>query len=170
MEKAHAICIEMFSQRDYNIIEYDDHQIIACKPDGNLVCTFLVDIDKFNTDRIHEYISILNKIEIKHGVIIYKDIITSVAKKLIETMTELKIELFNKNELQFNITKHRLQPKFELLEESLYKKYKKQYGSSFLVMLKTDPISKFYGYEKDAIIKITRNDNGIETISYRIVK
>ena len=170
MEKVHEICIEMLEQRNYIISEYDDTQIIAIKPDGCYVCVFLINIDKFNTSCIQEYVNILNKIEIKHGIIIYKDVITSVAKKLIETMTELKIELFNMNELMFNITKHRLQPKFELLEEELYKSYKKQYGSTFLVMLKSDPIARFYGYEKNSIIKITRNDNGIKTISFRIVR
>ena len=44
---------------------------------------------------------------------------------------------------------------------------KEKYGDTFPSLLKSDPISRFYGYNKGDIIKVTRK-NGI--VIHRIVK
>ena len=55
MEKAHEICLEMFAQRGYKVIEKDDEQILAVKKNGNQVCAFMVNIPKFNGIYISNY-------------------------------------------------------------------------------------------------------------------
>ena len=108
--------------------------------------------------------------DVHHCLIVYKDNVTPVAKKIIEEIKELKIELFHQDELQYNITKHYLVPKHELIYKkgtAEYSNFKDKYTDKFPIILKSDPISRFYAYEKGDIIKVTRK-NGY--VMYRIVR
>ena len=169
--KAYDICLEMFEQRGYEIVEQDDERILAIKEDGNQICAFISkNMTKFNVDRIQEYISMIKKMDIWHCIIVYKDSATPIAKKVVEDSKEIIIELFNEDELQYNITKHFLVPLHELLYKKKSKEcdtFKKKYSDKFPVILKTDPIARFYFYDKGDIIRITRKDG---YITYRIVK
>lgn len=166
MNIALQTCLEMFQQRGYNIIDHDDDRINAIKQDGNLICAFMADTPKFNVVRVQEYIAFMNELGTHHGVIVYKDNATPMAKKVVDNSQDIIIELFTEEELQYNITKHRLVPKHERLpaEEAIV--FKKRFGTKFPVILRTDAISRFYGYNKGDIIKINRTDG----IIYRIVK
>jgi DNA-directed RNA polymerase I, II, and III subunit RPABC1 len=169
--KAYDICLEMFEQRGYEIVEQDDERILAIKEDGNQICAFISkNMTKFNVDRIQEYISMIKKMDIWHCLIVYKDSATPIAKKVVEDSKEIIIELFNEDELQYNITKHFLVPLHELLYKKKTKEceaFKKKYSDKFPIILKTDPIARFYFYDKGDIIRITRKDG---YITYRIVK
>jgi DNA-directed RNA polymerase I, II, and III subunit RPABC1 len=169
--KAYDICIEMFKQRGYEIVEQDDERILAIKEDGNQICAFISkNMTKFNVDRIQEYISMLKKMDIWHCLIVYKDSATPIAKKVVEDSKEIIIELFNEDELQYNITKHYLVPLHELFLKRKTKEceeFKKKYSDKFPVILKSDPVARFYFYDKGDIIKITRK-NGY--VTFRIVK
>ena len=109
----------------------------------------------------------MNDLQIFHAIIVYKDGVTSFTKKAIEQSMEMKFELFAQEDLQYNITKHRFQPKFEKLDLEEAIDLKKKYGINFPIIRKDDPIAKFYNYQKGDIIKILRNSN---YTSYRIVK
>lgn len=167
MEKAHKVCIEMLTQRKYEIIDDEEDKIVALKPDGNQMIVFFTDSNKLNVKNIQVYISLMNDLQIFHAIIVYKDGVTSFTKKAIEQSLEMKFELFAEEDLQYNITKHRFQPKFEKLKLEDASELKKKYGINFPIMRKDDPIAKFYNYQKGDIIKIIRNSN---YTSYRIVK
>lgn len=167
MERAHQICKEMLTQREYEIIEDDEDKIIALKPDGDQMLVFFSDSRKFNVKNIQVYISLMNELQIFHAIIVYKDGVTAFTKKAIDQSIEMKFELFAEEDLQYNITKHRYQPKFEKLSLDDSNILKKQFGNNFPIIRKEDPISKFYNYQKGDVIKVIRN-NGY--ISYRIVK
>ncbi len=169
--RAYQIVEEMFQERGYEIIEQDDERILANKDSKNQICAFIPKImTKFNVEKIQEYISMLKKMDIWHCLIVYKDTATPIAKKVVEESKDIMIELFNDDELQYNITKHFLVPKHELVykkKSKEYEEFKKKYSDKFPVILKSDPVSRFYGYNKGDIIKITRK-NGY--VMYRIVK
>jgi DNA-directed RNA polymerase subunit H (RpoH/RPB5) len=167
--KALVISMEMIEQRGYTNIEIQDNdRVIAKKQDGKKIIIFLSNIPKFNVKCMSEYISITNEIGIKHLLIIYKDGVTSSTKKAIEQLQDdIYVELFAEENLQFNITKHRLQPIFQKLNEQENKDFKLKYGLKFPIMKKDDPIACFYDYKKGDMIRIIRK-NGI--IDYRIVK
>lgn len=170
MQKAYEICIEMIIQRNYEIIDKDDERILAKKPDGNLMCIFLTNSSKFNVDSIQEYILMMRKMNLWHSIIVYKDNVTPVAKKIISDTKDFKIELFQEEELQYNITKHYLVPSHSIYGKKDSKEsieFKKKYSDNFPVILKSDPVSRFYAYEKGDVIKITRS-NGY--VTFRIVK
>jgi len=167
MEQAHRICIEMLTQRNYEIIDDSEDKIIALKPDGNQMLVFFTDSNKFNVKNIQVYISLMDELQIFHAIIVYQDGVTSFTKKAIEQSMEMKFELFAQEDLQYNITKHCYQPKFEKLGMEEASQLKKTYGCNFSIMRKDDPIAKFYHYQKGDIIKIIRNSG---YISYRIIK
>jgi len=166
--KALEISIEMIQQRNYSDLEVQDDRVIATKPDGKKMIVFMSTIPKFNVKCMSEYISITNEIGIKHLLIIYKDGVTSSTKKAIEQLQDdVYVELFAEEDLQYNITKHRLQPVFQKLSEQENKEFKVKYGLKFPIMKKDDPIASFYDFKKGDIIRIIRK-TGI--IDYRIVK
>jgi len=169
MLKAYEICLEILHQRHYTVIDKDNERILALKPNGEKMCVFTTNSTKFNVETIHEFISMMKKIDINHSIIVYQDNATPVAKKIIEESTELNIELFQVDELQYNITKHFLVPKHQLM----YKKntigcvnFKNKYSSKFPHLQKNDPVARFYGFDTGDIIKITRDDG----VMFRIVK
>jgi len=171
----------MVTQREYKVISENkecmgdrDNEgkeskcIIAINAAGEKLCAFLTIQKKLNVENFKSYISKLNQIDIQHGIIIYENI-TPPTKKLINNTNKLrhKIELFLSNELQYNITKHVLVPKHVKLTSEAASKFKQKHGTNFPVLLSTDVVSRFYGFEKGNVIEITR-PNGF--ISYRIVK
>ena len=168
MEKAYQTCTEMFDQRGYEIVEKDDERILAIKEDGNQVCAFFTkSVKKFNVDRIQECIYMMKQMDITHSIIIYKEFATPYAKKLVEESTDIYMELFKEDELQYNCTKHVLVPKHELLFKKDAIEAKEFKKDKYPLILKTDAVVRFYGFKIGDVLKITRK-NG--TIMYRIVR
>lgn len=170
MKKAYEICLEMIEQRKYTILDRDDERILAQKTNNEPMCVFFATASKFNVESIQEYILMMKKMNLFHSIIVYKDNVTPVAKKIIDETKEFKIELFHVDELQFNITKHYLVPKHEMHCKKGTKnciKFKKMHSDNFPILLRNDPISRFYDYEKGDVIKITDSDG---YVSFRIVK
>jgi DNA-directed RNA polymerase I, II, and III subunit RPABC1 len=170
MEKAYEICMEILFDRKYEVLDRDDERILAKKPNNELMCVFLTNSSKFNVESIQEHILMMRKMELNHCIIVYKDNVTPVAKKIIDDTKDFKIELFQVDELQYNLTKHFLVPKHEIQHKKGTKgcvNFKKKYGDKFPVLLSTDPVSRFLGFDKGDIIKITQKDG---YVSFRIVK
>ena len=160
------------------------------------MCVFIITATKFNVESIQEFMSMMHKMNLKHSIIVYKDAVTPMAKKIIEEnkginpffqlsqpyeriiilifiliFIDMDIELFHVDDLQYNLTKHYLVPKHNLAYRKGRKGYinfKKSYDADkFPILLTSDPVAKFYHYQKGDIIRITRQ-NGF--VSYRIVK
>ena len=160
---------EMFQQRGYTDIQKDDDNITAFKPDGKGIYAFCSIVDKLNVNEINGRIDILQKQEIAHGIIIYEGTPTSVVKSIIANMPDIdmNIELFSADDLQFNITKHYLVPQHIRLSKEEAKNFKEKYDAKNIpVLLRTDPVAKFYDFSKGDIVKIIRKGG---FVSYRIV-
>lgn len=74
----------------------------------------------------------------------------------------LNVEVHNINRLQFNITKHVLVPKHEVIKDKkvvddLIEAYKLKNKYQLPIILKTDPIAKYYGMKSGDVVKITRD-------------
>ena len=166
-ERAYQVCEEMFIQRGYIIVEKDDERILAIKEDGKQICAFINKLGaKFNVERIQECISMMREMDVYHGLIVYMDTATPVAKKIVEESQKMKIELFHEKELQYNLTKHYLVPLHELkykkdnLEAKDFKKNK------YPIISQKDPVSRFYGWSVGDVIQVTRKDG---FVMFRIV-
>ena len=164
-DRAKEICLEMLIQRGYTIVDIEN--ITALKPDGTQIIVFFNESPSFDTKSMKEIFSIMNETGIIHSIVVYKDKVTPATKSTLEQSDDMKIELFAEEDLQINITKHRLQPIFEKLKDDEAIEFKKTFGLKFGTLRIDRPISRFYDYERGDVIRITRPDG---YINYRIVK
>ena len=162
---ARKTVLEMLEQRGYTIV--DTENIMALKPDGSQVIVFFNESTSFDTKSMKEILSVMNEAGVVHSIVIYKDKVTPATKSTLEQCDDMKIELFAEEDLQINITKHRLQPLFEKLKDDEIVEFKKSFGLKFGILRIDRPIARFYNYSKGDVIRITRSDG---YINYRIVK
>jgi DNA-directed RNA polymerase I, II, and III subunit RPABC1 len=163
--------LEMLEARCYKITNTindeknpEDSKIVCVKNNKEIVYVFTHIIEKLNTNIIHYYFAKLQNDDVKHGILIYKNK-TNIDKHILETCC--KIEYFEEQELMFNITEHVLVPKHRKLSESEKEKFFSKHGKNIQIMLKIDPVARFYLFEPGDVIEIIRRDN---VIAYRIVK
>jgi DNA-directed RNA polymerase subunit H (RpoH/RPB5) len=165
--------LEMFTQRKYDDIQ--DHKneeglITAVKPSGEEIYAYSTIILKLNVEKMNFLISTLEEAGVKHGLLVYEGDPTPQVKKSVENMMDVgtTIELFNASDLQFNCTKHRLQPlSFTPLTKEEAVSFRERYGIQIPAILRTDPVARFYDFSRGEIVKIVRH-NGF--VTYKIVK
>lgn len=171
-QRAFKICLEMLEQRGYDTqIEANEdtsaETIIAYKA-GIPIIVYFVEEPKVGIASLTNMLGTVTELNIDHVILVYKDSITPYAKKSIDNILDKRIELFHESNLQYNITKHVLQPKsFEKLEDADATVFKKTYGINFPALRVTDPVAAFYGYRKGDVIRIVRKSG---LVTYRIVK
>ena len=175
-EKVYETCCQMLDQRNYYIIDQDgDKERILAARENPLtkleeqICVFITKSSKFNVDSIQEYISMMKEMDIWNCIIVYQLTATPVAKKIVQELKEMNIELFTYEELQFNLTNHYLYSKHELVLKGTpeFSLLKEKYIEDLPTILKSDPVCRFFGFNRNDFIKVTRQ-NG--TVIYRIVK
>jgi DNA-directed RNA polymerase subunit H (RpoH/RPB5) len=169
MEKAKQICTEMLTQRGYNIISMEDERLkMLNKHTDEPIVVFFDDQPKLNKGSISKYMSVMKDEGTTHSIIIYKESVTNMTSKSVEQSIEMEIELFGMNELQFNITKHRLQPiSFEVLGEEGRRKLPNNFANQIPTMKRTDPISRFYNFKGGDVVQVT-DRRGM--VSYRVIR
>lgn len=124
---------------------------------------------KFNIKIVNFYLLYIDKLKLQHVIIIHQGKVTSRVNDTIKNymvVKKTKIEIFPQCALKFNITQHRLQPVFKVMSKTESENFKKQYGNKFNKMFLTDPIARFYGYEKGDVVVVYRKDR---PVNYRIV-
>lgn len=161
----------MLTDRGYLVIKEEIPNIIIAKNNINKTIDDVIlfyAINKLNTDVVKSCEEIIKEQGLVRGIIVCNNDITPKGKNIIDNINvlgDLYIEVFNATEFIFNKTKHYLVPKHILLSSTeataIIKKYQK-----IPEILVTDPIIKYYGYKRDDIVKILRN-NG--EIYYRII-
>lgn len=161
---------EMFESRNYTIVPHEGEQpknfmMCAKKNDGSQVYVFGVVKEKLSIGFIKECIGYVSEIGCSHFIVVYNTSVTPPVKKLVESTTIIRIELFTADELGYNVTKHVLVPKHEKASDIEYKQLK-QYLTKIPRILVTDPVVRFYGFKRGTVVKVTRK-TGI--ILYRIV-
>lgn len=158
----HDVCIEMFQARQYSISFHDENTIHGLDEHKQKVFLYILSCDKLNTQIMRYYYSEFLKNNVKRGILVYHHLVTPSVKKIIESIDNIVIELFSKNELSFNITKHHLVPTHIRIEKDPTIDYTK-----YPIIKRQDPIAKFYNFRHNDLIKIIRSD---DTIYYRITR
>lgn len=110
-------------------------------------------------------------------IIIVKDKLTNDASlyEIFETYLKTNnifIQLFWLDTLIINITKHELVPKHRVLDKDettqLLQKFNLKDLSKIPVIIKSDPVAKFYGMRRGDVVEITRpSETAGQYISYR---
>ena len=113
----------------------------------------------------------------EHVIFVYKDKFTTVNEKNLKKILQFKkFEMFCIKNILFNITKHELVPKHELVETEEAKKIYSRYSIKDnqkilklpLLITTSDSVAKYYDFKPTNLIKITRPSSSVgESVSYR---
>lgn len=172
---------EMLFDRGYCKIinqEDDDKVIIAINEHTNQrVFVYFVSDPKVSVKKVKSIRDLMSDSSEIYTclLLVYKNSITTFAKQFIATDIDpsLHVQAFSEKELMFNVTKHELVPKFEILTTEEKKQVIQKYRTSakhFPRMTTSDPISRYYGILPGTMVKITRKSpTAFEYESYRIV-
>ena len=104
-------------------------------------------------------------------LVVQENITQNNMKSILALNLPLEIHLLNR--LQFNITKHALVPKHEVIRgkeniDTVLAMYKVKNKYQLPIILKTDPIARYYGMKNGDLVKITRkSETAGEYIMYR---
>lgn len=135
--------------------------------------------NRFQKQTLNTYRSnIQNDTDEKHVIFVFKDKINAQNEKNLKDIycDVDNFETFCLKNLLFNITRHNLVPKHELVNavesEEVYRRYSiktKQQNMKFpLLLTKSDPVAKYYDFKPGQLVRITRPSSSIgESISYR---
>ncbi len=169
MQKAYKVCTEMLVQRGCSIrdSEEDSTESIIADKDGVVTGVFFIDAPKFNVELIEKVMGALSSIGARIGIIVHKGTVTACAKKITSMEdADVRLEMFHVDELQFNVTRHRYVPRHERVSLPEAEAIRKSFGSKFAHLQTSDPISRFYAFERGDLIRVHRPDG----IAYRIVR
>ena len=151
-----------------------DRESISCETIGNVHVMFYLH-NKFTTKDFcpswEGFEDIVKKSKNPHLIFVYKDKFTTANEKTLRTKVQdknkdkdkVKIETFCIKNLLFNITKHELVPKHELLDleeaKNIYDRYSIKDNQKILklplLITKTDPVAKYYDFKHKDLVKIT---------------
>lgn len=170
--------VEMMNDRKYSeIFAEDETTMIVRNTDTNekIMIYFVID-PKVSVKKVKQIKDIIQNSEdvYKCLILVYQVAITTFAKQFITTdVKNLYVQAFSVKELSFNITRHKLVPKFEILSDQEKMDIITRYRTSskhFPVMLSSDPISRYYGLTTGNMVRITRKSPtaGLH-VYYRVV-
>ena len=122
--------------------------------------------NKLGLNELKDLFVKLKEENVNHVIIITKEKLTSYAKKEMKKLGKnMEKEIFYFNNLVFNITKHELVPKHELLTQKETELFIKNIGKKIPQIKITDKVCRYYNGKVDQIFKIYRKNE----IYYRIV-
>ncbi len=165
--KTKQILIDMLTDRGYVITDNSVDDKVICKNRDSTLIGLISQVEKLNINIIKEYIKLIEQLNIPKCIIVYNNCITSSAKKVIDNLQHLDIEVFNENELQYNITLHKYVRPHIKIEGDEFDTINSKYGKHLPIILASDPVSRYYNFKKGDIIKIIRRN---DIIAYRVVK
>ena len=122
---------------------------------------------KFKINDLKKYLD-----DSKHIILIFKEKVNNLNIKNIKENTNVFVEIFMLKELQYNISRHILVPKHEIVHDQgeidiildTYQVKKTQLP----IIMKTDPMARYLDVKAGEIVKITRNSPSAgEAILYR---
>jgi DNA-directed RNA polymerases I, II, and III subunit RPABC1 len=155
---------EMLFDRGFNTIVTDTvDRIVASTVNGRRVLVYFVYDPKVSVKKMKNMREMLDDDPTKYNVLIlvYKTTITSFAKQFIATdVNDLNVQVFSENELSFNVTKHELVPKHDVLSPEEKATVVSRYKTGtrhFPLMLSTDPVARYYGALPGTMMRITRD-------------
>lgn len=157
---------DTLENQENNELENIEPFCIRGRKGNDVILCFLSNEDKLNIQGIKDRISVMNREGSTRCIIVYRSSVTSSAKKSLETL-EYDFELFSLNELQLNITKHRLVPRHTIVTDSEKEELDSKYKGKLPSILQNDAVCRYYAFQKGDYVRITRK-NG--SIIYRVVK
>jgi DNA-directed RNA polymerase I, II, and III subunit RPABC1 len=165
-DKIREVCTEMMEQRGYTVTPHAEY--LLARSDDDTIVAFTTP-EKVTVPKIKEYASWMGDLGVSHAILIYIEI-TPPVKAVVKNPNVFNIELFNASQMMYNITKHRLVPLHTRLSKVDGEKILKTLKGEIPNILDTDPVSEFYNFKVDDIIRVERKGiDGMISPTYRIV-
>jgi DNA-directed RNA polymerase subunit H (RpoH/RPB5) len=124
--------------------------------------------EKMGIETLKYVIAFCESINIKNSIIIHQNLVTSNCKKVIESLFQYNIEIFELDHFQYDITKlYYYIPHEKVDDETTISIIKEKYKCKIPILLKSDAICRYFNFKRGDIVKVTRGENNI---CYRIVK
>ena len=149
------------------IERYKDNKckLIINKKSDSILSLFFYN-SKIGINEVKELFGLLQEEKVTHLILVTKHKLTSYAKKEMKILGKnMEKELFYFDEMCFNITKHELVPKHELLNEKETRLFIKNIGKKIPHIKITDKVCRYFNGKIDQIFRIYRKNE----IFYRIV-
>lgn len=188
--KVRKTLLEMLTDRNYIIPKslfvgfnefsaiYDnnnfDLNVEHSKTGNDIYVTFFTELKNFTKKDFYTIIGNLDVAENTNIIVVLREKCNQTIIRELALDKNKNIEIFTIDRLLFNITKHVLVPKHELLTKEEIKEILKKYKctvNQLPKVFKTDPISKYYGAKVGDVFRIYRKSSSVgEKIAYRYVK
>ena len=129
--------------------------------------------NKFRIVELRKFIQPQDNENITNIILIFKEKINNFNSKNIDEFNGINLQVFLIKELLFNISKHRLVPKHEVIKDvividELVKTYNLKSKLQFPIILKTDPMAKYLNVQSGDLVKIVRiSPSSGESMLYR---
>lgn len=163
--------IEKFMMRRHLIFQQMVNEgmfIFQHQDEGTITLLVFVFSEKMGIDTLKFVIAYCEKMNIKNIIILHQNLVTSNCKKVIESLFQYNIEIFELNHFQYDITTlYYYVPHEKVQDTNLIKFIQDQYHNKIPILLKSDVISRYFNFKRGDIIKVTRDEGNI---CYRIVK
>ncbi len=128
---------------------------------------------KFKFADLKKYIQSKDNEKVTDIIIIFKEKINSFNPKNIDDFNNINLQTFIIKELLFNISKHSLVPRHEVVKDSteiskLVEHYNLKSKLQFPIILKTDPMAKYLNVQSGELVRVTRiSPSSGESVLYR---
>ena len=131
------------------------HKIFALEINDNMKIVYHINT-KFKINELKKYLG-----DNEHVIIVFKEKINNLNIKNMRDQSNVCIEIFMMKELQFNISKHILVPKHEIVRDQseiadLLTTYKMS-KNKLTIILHSDPMARYLNVKVGEIVKITRD-------------
>ncbi|KAL7720927.1 ATP-cone domain-containing protein [Entamoeba marina] len=147
-------------------------KVVLGEDSSDGIIVFFAKDDKLKVETFTNYLGEVETQGCTKAIIVYHGQLSSVVKQSIER-SKCQWEVMQEDELIVNVTKHVLVPKHILLSNEEKEALKKKYQvtvSQLPRLLKTDPICRYYGFQRGDVIKIVRkSETAGRYITYRAV-
>ncbi|KAJ4977844.1 hypothetical protein NE237_008624 [Protea cynaroides] len=139
------------------------------------ICVFFVDEnDVLGIKQLEAYVDRMKEASVSRAMLILAQAPSQMAKRVIESRTlTCHVEYFLDQELMFNVTKHDMVPKHQLLTADEVKILVDQYHltlSQLPQIQVTDPVARYLGVMPGQVLKISRpSETAGKYVTYRVV-
>eukprot|EP01130_Rhizamoeba_saxonica_P000390 TRINITY_DN10355_c0_g1_i1.p1 TRINITY_DN10355_c0_g1~~TRINITY_DN10355_c0_g1_i1.p1 ORF type:complete len:204 (-),score=48.92 TRINITY_DN10355_c0_g1_i1:41-652(-) len=128
---------------------------------------------KIGCNKIAEYYTNMKQENTQRAILVLQEGLTTQAKKAIQMLDGVSVEVFKETELLVNITRHELVPEHTILSEQekleLLSRYKVK-PTQLPRIKEIDPVARYYGLKKGDIVKIRRrSETAGRYVTYRYV-
>ena len=157
--------LDTISNEELNIM-MKTNKIFSLKVNEDITVIYYTST-KFKINDLKKYLDDSN-----HIILIFKEKINNLNIKNIKDNTNVFVEIFMIKELQYNISRHMLVPKHEIVEdekeiENILKTYQVK-KNQLPIILRNDPMARYLDVKSGDIVKITRNSPSAgEAVLYR---